>query len=417
MSEDDLSKPLRPEESQARTRFGMSLVNISAAALIFAGLGLLTWIGLQNDRLGGQPFAVVSLDLSATRDSQKLYGENVPVNIRESISPEEKDQIESVDGDASPNVSAIQRGGDIAIGSDNENRDFGQIDALPNSAGQPIIHGSNQNVRLSNAPNRNLIEQTRAGSLPQVGPQGQRASVIYARPSGINPTNSDDPKIAILVTGLGISTSSTSEAIQRLPEPVTLAFAPYGNDLQRWIGKARRNGHEVMLQIPMEPFDFPDNDPGPHTLLTSVDAAENLNRLRWLMSRFTGYIGITNYMGAKFTGTRSAFEPVLREIANRGLVYLEDGSSPRSTQEQIAQAVSLQSESADILIDVRQTQENIDEALLQLESLALQRGQAIGVASALPLTIERIAEWAAGLEEKGIVLIPVSAVYVRHEQS
>ena len=117
------------------------------------------------------------------------------------------------------------------------------------------------------------------------------------------------PRIAILVGGMGISQTGTAEAIAKLPAAVTLAFAPYGSDLDRVVQRARGAGHEVMLQAPMEPFDYPDNDPGPQTLLTTQTPAQNLDRLHWQMSRFQGYVGVTGYMGARFTSTRDALAP------------------------------------------------------------------------------------------------------------
>ncbi len=72
------------------------------------------------------------------------------------------------------------------------------------------------------------------------------------------------------------------------------------------------------MQIPMEPFDYPDNDPGPHTPLTNLDAGGNIDRLHWLLGRFTGYAGVTNFMGAKLTSSPPALRPVLSEIASRG---------------------------------------------------------------------------------------------------
>ena len=108
-----------------------------------------------------------------------------------------------------------------------------------------------------------------------------------------------------MVGGLGIGANTTADALRKLPGPMTLAFAPYGGDLERQAARAREAGHEVMLQVPMEPFDYPDNDPGPHTLLTSIDAGQNLDRLHWLMSRFQGYVGIVNSMGGALHRLRS----------------------------------------------------------------------------------------------------------------
>ena len=105
----------------------------------------------------------------------------------------------------------------------------------------------------------------------------------------------------------------------------------------------------MLLQAPMEPFDYPDNDPGPQTLLTSLSADQNIDRLHWLMSRFQGYVGIVNYMGARFTATEQALAPVLKEAAQRGLIYVDDGSSPRSLAGQIAGANNLPFAKAEVV--------------------------------------------------------------------
>ena len=78
------------------------------------------------------------------------------------------------------------------------------------------------------------------------------------------------PSIAIVIGGLGVGAAKTSDAIMKLPPAVTLAFTPYGSDPGKLVERARAQRHEVLLQIPMEPFDYPDNDPGPQTLLTTL---------------------------------------------------------------------------------------------------------------------------------------------------
>ena len=122
-------------------------------------------------------------------------------------------------------------------------------------------------------------------------------------------------------------------------------------------------GHEILLQVPMEPFDYPDNDPGPQTLLTSLPPEQNIDRLHWLMSRFQGYVGITNDMGARFTASEQSFAPVLRETAKRGLIFVDDGSTPRSLAGQIAGANNLPFAKADVVLDAVPTPAEVDRAL------------------------------------------------------
>ena len=109
------------------------------------------------------------------------------------------------------------------------------------------------------------------------------------------------------------------------------------------------------MQIPLEPFDYPDNDPGPHTLLTSLPPNENVKRLKWLLARFTGYMGITNAMGAKFTAAKDALRPILKELKSRGLVYIDDGASPRSNAKDLSEELKLGFISSHVVIDSEQT--------------------------------------------------------------
>jgi polysaccharide deacetylase 2 family uncharacterized protein YibQ len=198
---------------------------------------------------------------------------------------------------------------------------------------------------------------------------------------------------------------------------VTFAFPPYSADAERLVTRARADGHEILLQVPMEPFDYPDNDPGPQTLLLSLGPDQNIDRLQWLMSRFQGYVGVTNLMGARFSSSEQGLGPVLREISKRGMIYVDDGGSPRSLASQIAGANNLPFAKAEVVIDAVPTPVNIDRALMRLEAIARERGSAVGMASALPATIERIAQWAKTAESRGVVLAPITAVASRPAQA
>src|SRR5262249_44819953 len=162
---------------------------------------------------------------------------------------------------------------------------------------------------------------------------------------------------------------------------------------------------------------YPDNDPGPQTLLTTLDAGQNVDRLHWLMSRFQGYVGIANYMGARFAASEQALAPVLREAAKRGLIYVDDGSSPRSLASQIAGANNLAFAKADVILDTVPVPADIDRALARLEAIARDRGTAVGTAGALPVSIDRIVRWAKAAESRGVVLVPITAAVAKAKSS
>ena len=262
--------------------------------------------------------------------------------------------------------------------------------------------------RLSPAPDGRLIERSRHGILPRIASDGARAVDVYARPAGTLPGGATPVgRVAIVVGGLGIGRNATQDAIARLPGAVTLAFAPYGADLDRTAASARSAGHEIMLQVPMEPFDYPDSDPGPHTLTVAARPADNMDHLHWAMGRFTGYVGLMNYMGAKLTADERALGPILREAGERGLGVLDDGSSSRSVLSTLGGET--RTARAVVVLDAVPRADLIDKALEKLEAAAASGRVAVATASALPVTLDRIARWAERLEARGILLVPVSA--------
>lgn len=254
-----------------------------------------------------------------------------------------------------------------------------------------------------------LIEQTSDGPLPKVGENGRTPMAAYA---GSAPA-AGRMKIALVISGLGFSARETGAALARLPAAVTLAFAPYAGDAQRWVAEARRQGHEVLVEVPMEPYDFPDSDPGPHTLRAGVDADANTQRLIWALTRFTGYTGVTNLLGSRLLSDRDSLTPVLTFLTHRGLLFYDGGSGSHSLAPQVARSAGTPFAQASVEIDRIQTAMEIDQRLAELESRARTGGSAGGTGYVYPVTLDRVSLWAQSLSDRGFVLVPASAIVAR----
>ena len=255
------------------------------------------------------------------------------------------------------------------------------------------------------APLPGLYENGPGGPLPIIAADGRRPDQAYATPFDGSLTA---PTIAVVVGGLGLSDSLTERAIETLPASVTLSFAPYADNLQDWIDRARTDGHEVLLELPMEPFDYPNNDPGPHTLLVDASAVENTRRLTWLLSRAAGYAGVANYLGARLGASEGPMANILSQLEARGLSVFHDGAGRRPVLTAAAERSGARLALADRVIDGDPTPEMIDARLFELEALALQNGTALGSGFAYPATLDTIAAWAEGLENRGYQLAPAS---------
>ncbi|MBU1345658.1 MAG: divergent polysaccharide deacetylase family protein [Alphaproteobacteria bacterium] len=268
----------------------------------------------------------------------------------------------------------------------------GSAIAAPQLAAQP----------LTAAPIAGLSQPGPQGPLPVIATDGRVPAQAYARPFQSN----GKPRVSLIVGGLGLNAVTTRAAIERLPAEVTLSFVPYAEGLQGWINLARAQGHEVMIEIPMEPTGYPNNDPGPYTLLANATPDDVEAKMAWLLGRATGYFGVTNYLGDRFVTSDAGMSSFLGVLRQRGVAFLDDGSARRRPG-------AWARASADVVVDETQTPAAIIGRLNSLEAAAKTRGAALGTGFAYPVTVEAAARWTAGLDARGLQLAPASAMTQR----
>jgi polysaccharide deacetylase 2 family uncharacterized protein YibQ len=382
---EDLNTPLGVDKAQPRRKLPDPAPILAAIAAGVIVLGVV-WSALIENPLGGEPVVVVTIE----RPQHKP-----------------KSTADAKPGTAAPSTSPSSPAGQLTVAPAGGAPGGPLIIQVPQGGGA---------AGISRVLDPALVESSKHGPIPKIAPDGRRPAEMFASTS-VAEAEDKRPKIAIFIGGLGISREETSAVLEKLPRSVTLGFPPYGDGLDGWVAAARENGHEIMLQLPMEPFDYPNNDPGPQTLLTSLPSPANLDRMAWAMSRISGYFGITSFMGEKFTASEEAMAPVLTEAARRGLVFFDSLASPRGVAVPLGPETGASVAQAELVIDAVPTPEAIDAALAKLEDQARKTGAVIGVASALPVTLGRIEQWAGQLTNKGIALVPVSAVVKRANAS
>ena len=395
---DELSTPLGQQTVGRTRRFRLPFTAMQALAVLL-GLVLVGFVGvaLFNDNpLGGEPMARITLrnpPQAAPDDKQAPAGQATEPAVKSvaktPAAASDAKTVTIIDGSSGKRQDVVIGAGDPAEKADG--------DAPPPLAMSGI--------------DPRLLEKSRYGMIPAVA-DGLKPFTVYAAEAD-RAKAARMPVVAVVVAGLGVGAAKTTDAIMKLPPAVTLAFTPYGADPGKLAERARAQRHEILLQIPMEPFEYPDNDPGPQTLLTTLSGEQNLDRLYWHLSRLQGYAGIANFMGARFVASDPVMQPIVREAAKRGLSYFDDGSTPRSVAQTLSAGQSLPFAKADFAIDAVPTSAEIDRALVKLETIAKERGTAVGVASALPVSIERLGAWLKTLDSKGIMLVPLTTAMLK----
>lgn len=403
---------------------------------VLAGIAALVVLQPPPPQRQGDPVVVA---LAPVEPAAPIAGAEPPAAAAEQETPPPKPEAEPVEvalpGETGPEAPASETGPAETQPAESESPEQEPVeDEAPISSPAGEQQAAEQEMpppepapEQQQAPEQQTEQQTadqQAGAQQGTTQQAlTRIPVIPPAPEQLEPWrrysqpfNTEDkrPRIAVVLTGLGLSESATRAAIEQLPAAVTLSFSPYARGLEQWIALARARGHEVMLDLPMEPSTFPNDDPGPQALLTSLAPRDNLDRLDWVLSRGSAYVGVAGSMGSRFTATEEAVEPVLRDVKQRGLLFLDRRTTEDSLVAALAADIGLPYAVNDRTIDERQASRvAIDARLAQIERVALTEGSAVAMAQPYPVSIERLAEWAADLPARGFAVAPITALVER----
>lgn len=372
---------------------------VAATVVVLAVIGVSGAIALRE-----RPFRKPEEVAVSTQKSTEVVDSAAPVT-------ESAPKTEAASKMSGSNTSGSKTSGSKTSGSKTGGP---QIIQMPTEAGEGppgaiVIHDpstTGQNLRIAHIPDRALVESGETGPLPVRAADGRRPFDVYARPwSGAR-----GARVAIVIGGLAVSQTGTQAAIAKLPAEVTLGFAPQGNSIGRWMQAARQGGHEIVMQVPLEPFDYPNVNPGRNTLTVVATPDENLENLRWALSRTTNYTGVMNYMGARFSADAAAMGPLMAELGKRGLAYVDDGSSARSLAPDLALKNGVPFAAGDTLIDAVRDRGAILKKLDELEATARAKGFAVGIGSAFDLTVDTVSSWVIEAKKRGVEIVPISAV-------
>ncbi len=386
MGDDDLNRPLGLDPPRrARSHRGVLLAVLGGGAAAALAAALVT-----ADPRGGEPFVVAALPPASSRLSPQAAQVADPTH---DPAPVPSAPVSAAPAPAAriENGVSVFRAGQAQTGSG------------------PLVIKVQQALGLNEvAPvDRRLIEATRYGPLPRIGADGTRPSDVYARPPVLSGAiGLGTPRIAIVVTGLGSDRALTDDAIGRMPAAVSLAFSPYGETLDAFAERAKAAGHEVLLQLAVAP-DREEGRPAAHALRAGAAPVAMLDDLRWLMSRMSGYVGVSNFHGGLLATDQAAMTTMLQEIGGRGLLYAEDGraAAPLAGLPGVPPVAK-----ADLVLEADADAGAVRAVTVKVEAIARAKGAAVAAVGASPGSLAALATFVGTLGAKGLALVPVSSL-------
>jgi len=223
-------------------------------------------------------------------------------------------------------------------------------------------------------------------------------------------------KIAIIVKDLGLSKSMTLEALQ-LPQTFTLGFSPYANNVNEWIDQAAKKGFETLINIPLQPTDYPVNDPGPRAMLQNLSTGENLSRLDWILSRSNKILGVYSLDNETFSTSRANISPVLESLQKKDKILIYGNMTNDRSLENLSASIGTSYAAVNVNIDDELDEEKIKNNLLKLEGISISNSVAIGYINPYPITIKAVNKWLSELDNNSVIIAPLSSLIIRNNNT
>ncbi len=217
----------------------------------------------------------------------------------------------------------------------------------------------------------------------------------------------EKPVIAVVIDDMGISAKRTAD-IASLKAPLTVSFLTYGRHLDKQVENSRAAGQEIMIHVPMEAQK--NIDAAPDVLTTKMNLDEIKANLAAMLDKFHDVKGINNHMGSKLTEDKARMSAIMEVLKKRGLFFLDSKTSAASKAEDAAAEAGLAYAHRHVFIDNNNDKDYILGQLAKAENIARQNGYAIAIGHPKTQTFAALQEWLPALEEKGIVLTPLSRI-------
>jgi hypothetical protein len=218
----------------------------------------------------------------------------------------------------------------------------------------------------------------------------------------------DQPRIAILIDDIGHDLE-LARSFAQLEHPVTLSILPLAPHTEATVQMAKKGGCEYMLHLPMEPKEYPDSDPGPGTLFTTMTDAEIRQVLNAHLKRVPGALGVNNHMGSEFTENEQKMSALLHELKAKGLFYVDSRTTSLTVAHKVASAIGVPAASRTVFLDNDPSPRAIEFQIKRLIAAARESGVAIGIGHPHRATLSAIKAYLEGNKQE-VRIVPISKI-------
>ena len=223
-----------------------------------------------------------------------------------------------------------------------------------------------------------------------------------------SPSKERPARVAIILTGLGLNKGWTEKVLETFRGKISLVFSPYSPDLTEQIEQASLKGYQPIVALPMEPNSYPTIDPGPYTILTGVNAEENMKKLKVILEKIPPGIAIMGEYGSKFTKSKIDLTPILTELKKQGRIFVDPNTTIYSQVQSTCKVLDTPCFQIDFTLPISLTASERDDYFKKIIQNSHENGIIVISVPAIPMFISYLQEWIGSIDKSDINLVMIN---------
>lgn len=194
------------------------------------------------------------------------------------------------------------------------------------------------------------------------------------RPSDVKP----DKKVAIIIDDFGNGQGGTEEMLS-LPIKLTVAIMPFLPTSKTDAELAHKQGHDVIVHMPMEPKQGNPKWLGPGAITSNMSNEEIRQRVEEAIDNVPYAVGMNNHMGSKITGDERIMSIVLEVCRERGLFFVDSKTNYHSVVGKLAVQMGMPPVANNIFLDDRHTVSHVSKQMKAVETWASEHQNCVTI--------------------------------------
>ena len=214
------------------------------------------------------------------------------------------------------------------------------------------------------------------------------------------------PRIAIIIDDIGYD-RELALLFMDLGLPMSFSVLPMAPHTLDIANEAGKRGCELLLHLPMEPRNYPELDPGPGSLLTTMGEDEIIKLVNGHIGRVPGIKGVNNHMGSYFTERYDKMKIVLKEVKRHHLFYVDSRTTRRTVAFDLAKEMGIPGAKKNVFIDNELSLKSLRYQMERMMGIARYSGSAVGIGHPHRETLKILREYMGQLKND-FEVVPVS---------